>query len=69
MYTYDSLHDVLTDTSLDGEWVYTYDADGQLVHSVFTPNATNPDGLSAEDIRKATAAKLEIPANVPEMQF
>ena len=37
--------------ALDGEWVYTYDADGQLIHAVFTPNNSDPDGLTAQDIQ------------------
>ena len=49
-YSYDGLGNVLTDTSQDGEWVYTYDADSQLIHAVFTPNGTDPDGLAAQNI-------------------
>ena len=47
-YTYDALGNVLTDTSQDGEWVYSYDADSELTQAVFTPNATDPDGLPSE---------------------
>jgi RHS repeat-associated protein len=36
IYTYDGVHDVLTDTSQDGEWTYTYDADSNLIHAVFS---------------------------------
>jgi RHS repeat-associated protein len=50
-YTYDALGNVLTDTNQDGEWVYTYDADSQLIHAVFTPNNSDPDGLTAQDIQ------------------
>jgi RHS repeat-associated protein len=50
-YTYDPLGNVLTDTNQDGHWVYTYDADSQLIHAVFTPNSTNPDGLTAQDLQ------------------
>ena len=50
-YTYDALGNVLTDTSQDGEWVYNYDADSQLVQAVFTPNSTDPDGLTAQDLQ------------------
>jgi RHS repeat-associated protein len=50
-YTYDALGNVLTDTNQDGEWVYSYDADGQLIQAVFTPNSTNPDGLTAQDLQ------------------
>ncbi len=50
-YTYDALGNVATDTSQDGEWFYTYDADSQLVHAVFTPNATDPDGLTAQNLQ------------------
>ena len=49
-YTYDALGNVLTDINQDGQWVYTYDADGQLTQAVFTPNSTNPDGLPAQNI-------------------
>jgi RHS repeat-associated protein len=50
-YTYDALGNVLTDTNQDGLWVYTYDAGGQLTHTVFTPNSANPDGLTAQDLQ------------------
>ncbi len=50
-YTYDALGNVLTDTSQDGEWVYSYDADSQLKQAVFTPNATDPDGLTAQNLQ------------------
>jgi RHS repeat-associated protein len=50
-YTYDALGNVLTDTNQDGQWVYSYDADSQLTQAVFTPNSTDPDGLSAENLQ------------------
>ena len=50
-YTYDALGNVLSDTNQEGEWVYTYDADSQLIHAVFTPNNSDPDGLTAQDIQ------------------
>jgi RHS repeat-associated protein len=34
-YTYDSLHRRTTMSTLDGNWSYQYDPDGQLVHAVF----------------------------------
>ena len=42
---------MLTDTNQDGEWVYTYDADSQLTQAVFTPNSTDPDGLTAQNLQ------------------
>ena len=42
---------MLTDTNQDGEWVYTYDADSQLIQAVFTPNSTDPDGLTAQNLQ------------------
>src|SRR5205807_268895 len=50
-YTYGALGDVLTDTNQDGKWVYTYDGVGQLTQAVFTPNSSNPDGLTAQNIQ------------------
>ncbi len=50
-YSYDLLGNVLTDTSQDGEWVYGYDADSQLITAVFTPNSADPDGLTAQNIQ------------------
>ena len=50
-YTYDALGNVLTDTNQDGEWVYTYDADSQLIQAVFTPNSSDPDGLTAQNLQ------------------
>jgi RHS repeat-associated protein len=50
-YTYDSLGNALTDTNRDGEWVYTYDADSELTGAVFTPNSSNPDGLTDQNLQ------------------
>ncbi len=50
-YTYDALGNDLTDTNRDGEWVYTYDADGELIGAVFTPNSTDPDGLAPQNLQ------------------
>lgn len=49
-YTYDALGNVLTDTNQDGQWVCTYNADGELTQAVFTPNSSNPDSLTAQQI-------------------
>ncbi len=51
VYTYGVLDNVLTDTNQDGEWIYTYDADSQLLRAVFTPNSTDPDGLASQNIQ------------------
>ncbi len=50
-YKYDALGNVLADTSQNGEWVYTYDADSQLVQAIFTPNSTDPNGLTAQNLQ------------------
>ena len=50
-YTYDALGNVLTGTNQDGEWAYTYDADSQLIHAVFTPNSSDPDGLTSQNLQ------------------
>jgi RHS repeat-associated protein len=50
-YTYDAMGNALADTNQDGQWTYTYDADSQLVHAVFAPNNTDPDGLTAQDLQ------------------
>ena len=39
-YTYDALGDVLTDTNQNGQWVYSYDADQELIGAVFTSDDT-----------------------------
>jgi len=51
VYTYDALSNVLTDTNQDGQWVNTYDADSELTGAVFTPNKTDPDGLTAQNLQ------------------
>ena len=51
VYTYDALGNVLTDTNQDGEWAYAYDADSQLIQAIFTPNNTDPDGLTAQELQ------------------
>jgi RHS repeat-associated protein len=51
VYTYDQRGLRSSLMTVDGQWVYTYDATGQLTHAVFTPNATNPDGLTAQDLQ------------------
>jgi RHS repeat-associated protein len=48
-YTYDALGRATTETTSDGQWVYTYDADGQLTHAVFTPNASS--SVPAQDLQ------------------
>jgi RHS repeat-associated protein len=50
-YTYDARGNVLTDTNQDGRWIYGYDADSQLTTAVFTPNSTDLDGLTAQDLQ------------------
>ncbi len=50
-YTYNALGNVVTDTSQDGEWTYSYDADSQLIQAIFAPNSTDPDGLTAQDLQ------------------
>ena len=50
-YTYDGLGNVQTDTNQDGEWTYTYDADSQLTQAIFTPNNTDPDGLTPQNLQ------------------
>ncbi len=49
VYTYNALGLETTETTIDGQWAYGYDADGQLTHAVFTPNAADPDGLTAQN--------------------
>ena len=39
VYTYDNLGLCTTETTLQGQWVYNYDASGQLTHAIFTSNA------------------------------
>jgi len=42
VYTYNDLDQCTTMTTVDGRWVYTYDAIGQLTQAVFTPNSATP---------------------------
>src|SRR5262249_10007502 len=39
-YTYDALGQAITETTLDGQWTYAYDAIGELTHADFA--STNP---------------------------
>ncbi len=48
-YTYDDLGRVATETTLDGEWTYSYDAIGELTHAVFASN--NPSALPNQDLQ------------------
>src|SRR5262249_44276270 len=50
-YSYDALGNVIANTNQNGKWVYTYDADGQLIHAVFTPNGSNPDKLKSQNLQ------------------
>jgi RHS repeat-associated protein len=50
-YTYDNVADELSDTNQDGQWRYTYDADSELTGAVFTPNNSDPDHLSAQQLQ------------------
>ena len=49
-YTYNSLGLETGETTIDGLWAYGYDANGQLTHATFAPNASNPDGLTAQSL-------------------
>ncbi len=40
-YTYDALGRATTETTSDGQWVYSYDTAGQLTHAVFTPGGSS----------------------------
>jgi RHS repeat-associated protein len=51
IYTYNDLGLCTTETTIDGEWVYSYDATGQVTQAVFTPNAADPDGLTAQNLQ------------------
>ena len=46
-YTYNSLGLETTEDTLDGDWTYSYDADGELTHAVFA--STNPD-IASQDL-------------------
>jgi RHS repeat-associated protein len=47
-YTYNSLGLETSETTLDGAWTYTYDADGQLTHAVFASN--NPAAVPNQNL-------------------
>jgi RHS repeat-associated protein len=51
VYTYNNLGLCMTETTSDGTWAYTYDATGQLTHAVFTPNSSDPDRLTGQDLQ------------------
>ena len=40
-YVYNKLGEETSETTLDGTWTYTYDADGQLTHAVFASTNIN----------------------------
>ncbi len=48
-YTYDEVGRMVTATTSDGDWGYSYDADSQLTGAVFTPNGTST--LTAQDLQ------------------
>ena len=50
-YMYNDLGLNTTETTIDGQWVYTYDSLGQLTQAVFTPNNTGPDGLTCQNLQ------------------
>src|SRR5205823_6466902 len=50
IYTYNGLGLRTSMATVDGLWSYTYDAIGQLTRAVFTPNGSNPDSLSSQDL-------------------
>lgn len=47
-YTYNDLGQRVTETTINGTWTYSYDADGQLVHAAFT--STNP-AIANQDLQ------------------
>jgi RHS repeat-associated protein len=49
LYTYDGRGLATTETTSDGKWTYSYDADGQLTHAVFTSN--NPNTTPNQDLQ------------------
>ncbi len=51
VYTYNNLGLCTTETTVDGEWAYTYDAIGQLTHAVFT--SSNPSVVADQDLQYA----------------
>jgi RHS repeat-associated protein len=48
-YTYDAVGRITSMTTLDGQWTYGYDANGQLLHAVFV--STNPAAVSNQDLQ------------------
>ena len=40
---------VATETTLDGQWTYSYDAIGELTHAVFASN--NPSAIPNQDLQ------------------
>jgi RHS repeat-associated protein len=48
-YTYDSLGNVTSMTTLDGAWTYQYDPAGHLTHAVFSSN--NPGEVPNQDLQ------------------
>jgi len=50
-YTYNNLGLCTTEGTIDGTWIYSYDAAGQLTQAVFAPNGTGPDGLTAQNFQ------------------
>jgi len=48
VYTYDAMGRVITETGLDGQWTYSYDAIGELTHAVFVSN--NPAVVPNQDL-------------------
>ncbi|HEY2415142.1 MAG TPA: RHS repeat-associated core domain-containing protein [Pirellulaceae bacterium] len=48
-YTHDALGNVTSMTTLDGQWTYGYDANGQLLHAVFV--STNPAAVANQDLQ------------------
>jgi RHS repeat-associated protein len=48
-YSYDNLGRRVTETTLDGQWTYTYDGVGELTHAVFAPN--NSSTIPSQDLQ------------------
>ncbi len=49
VYTYNDLGLQTSETTLDGQWTYSYDAIGQLTHAVFASN--NPGAIPNQDLQ------------------
>ncbi len=49
VYTYNTLGLQTSETTVDGQWAYTYNAIGELTQAVFTPNSSDPDGLASQN--------------------